>query len=223
MYLQNTSWYKCIYLHMCTYVFTYVYICIYICVHMCTYVFTYQYISKRMTITFTSRWIATYMYLYTSIFFFTYTCIYICHELIHTHVYICFTNSLIGTGTIRGAVCGRKSETSTFRSYVAHVEFVGRPFVDFEKVCVHIYSICVLHLRVREYACGYIYLQNLVLCVYTYRVYVSTCLYSYAFTCRYVHIHVCIHIQTYTYTLIARTPPPGMVSYLLCSRIHNRV
>ena len=211
-------------------ILTYVYICIYICIHMylhlCTHVYICIYISIHLETHDNYLYITLnsdiHVFIYEHIFF-TYTCIYICHELIHTHVYICFTNSLIGTGTIRGAVCGRKSETSTFRSYVAHVEFVGRPFVDFEKVRVHTYSICVLHLRVREYACGYIYLQNLVLCVYTYRVYVSTCLYSYAFTCRYVHIHVCIHIQTYTYTLIARTPPPGMVSYLLCSRIHNRV
>jgi len=96
---MNTSPYKCIYLHMCTYSFTYqfiAYTCIYL--HMCTYVFTYEYITMHMHI-FTYVYICIYIsihhnipaYIYTCVHMYLHICTYVLHmcTYVFTYVYIC--------------------------------------------------------------------------------------------------------------------------------------
>ena len=45
--------------------------------------------------------------------------------------------------------------------------------------------------------------------------------YTYTYICIFTFID--LHVYVYVYMLIKRTPPPGGLSYLLCSLIKNRV
>jgi len=193
------------------YIYMYIHMCIFIYIYIRIYVYMYKHIciSKHV-------YIYTYMHIY--IFICMYTWIYMSN--IHTgHTYTRRRTAWCRWARFRAFLKERMiswSMTSTAPLVCLCLCLCVRAWYrTFEWVVSHIWMSHFTHMResghTYEWVMSYIWISHVT------RMNVS------CHVCEWVTSHIRMSHVTHMTELIERNPPPGGVSYLLCSLIKNRV